>query len=751
VNFGIENISSLIFYNSAQTFFKDEFVASILPYQKQDTMKKIYLLLVILFASISVAQTTISGKVINKKNKALVGVNVFIDGTYDGALTNEQGEFSFTTDSKSSQILKFSLNSYIDLTENIIIETYQNKIFTLQQEANNIEAVVISAGTIKAGDNSKVSTLKALDIVTTAGAAGDIVAAFETMPGVNAVGESGRLFVRGGDANETQTFIDGIRVAQPYGASPGNVPTRSRFSPFLFKGITFSTGGYSAEFGDALSSVLLLNTKDDEIQNQSDISIMTVGLGFSKSKKWKKSSISLNTSYFNLEPYNKLIPQNLDWIKAPESIGGEVVFRTKIKNGLLKWYVAFDNSSMNLNQKDINFTEKINFKLSNSNFYMNATYKGSISNNLKFETGGSFGHNKNKVGINNSNINNNETSLHYKFKVRNNFSNFLKLNAGAEYFFTNYKENYNFTNFEANYKNDAVATFAETELYFSTNFVMNVGVRGHHSSITNKFYIEPRVSLAYKTGEKSQISLAYGTFNQTPNQEYLKFTTNLNLEKTNHYIFNYLYNEKGKIFRAEAYFKDYNNLAKFNGNSAAFTSNYNNNGYGYAKGFDLFWRDNKSIKNLDYWVTYSFVDTQRDFKNFTKQVTPNFVANHNFSVVTKYWINKLKSQLGVTYTFNSGRPYDNPNEAEFMNQKTKSYNSLSLGWSYLISQQKIIYISMSNLLNANNIFGYQYANNSDLNGVFQRQEITQQANRFFFIGFFWTISDNKKTNQLDNL
>jgi len=161
-------------------------------------------------------------------------------------------------------------------------------VFTLYQDMNTIDTVVISAGTIKAGDTSKVTALKPLDIVTTAGSSGDIVAALETMPGVNAVGESGKLFVRGGEAGETQTYVDGIRVAQPYGASPNNIPTRGRFSPFLFKGITFSTGGYSAEFGDALSSVLLLNTVDEPAQNQTDISIMTVGVGVGKSKNGRR-------------------------------------------------------------------------------------------------------------------------------------------------------------------------------------------------------------------------------------------------------------------------------------------------------------------------------------------------------------------------------------------------------------------------------------------------------------------------------
>ena len=55
------------------------------------------------------------------------------------------------------------------------------------------------------------------------------------------------------------------------------------------------------------------------------------------------------------------------------------------------------------------------------------------------------------------------------------------------------------------------------------------------------------------------------------------------------------------------------------------------------------------------------------------------------------------------------------------------------------------------VLGTQNVFGYEYANSPDSNGVFQRKEIIPTADRFFFVGFFWTISDNKKDNQLDNL
>jgi hypothetical protein len=86
-----------------------------------------------------------------------------------------------------------------------------------------------------------------------------------------------------------------------------------------------------------------------------------------------------------------------------------------------------------------------------------------------------------------------------------------------------------------------------------------------------------------------------------------------------------------------------------------------------------------------------------------------------------------------------------------MNGKTKSYNSLSFNWAYLVSQQKILYFSVSNVLGSQNVFGYEYANNPDNTGFYNRKEIVPTADRFFFVGFFWTISNDKKDNQLKNL
>lgn len=191
-------------------------------------MKPIFTLLFFIFTISISAQTKISGKVLDNAGQPLPAANVFIEGTYDGTTTDADGNFTFETSEKGTQVLVITFLAYDDLRQNIIVENYKPQNFTMRENVNTLDAVVISAGTFSAGDNTKVSALKPLDIVTTAGSAGDIVAALNTLPGTQTVGESGRLFVRGGESDETQTYVDGIRVAQPYGATANNLPTRGR-------------------------------------------------------------------------------------------------------------------------------------------------------------------------------------------------------------------------------------------------------------------------------------------------------------------------------------------------------------------------------------------------------------------------------------------------------------------------------------------------------------------------------------------
>ncbi|WP_290698113.1 TonB-dependent receptor [Lacinutrix sp.] len=700
------------------------------------------------------AQSVISGTITDSKNNPIEGANVFLDGTYDGATSNTAGFFSFKTNESETQSLTVSYISFETYVLSSDVSTLNNLKIVLRDDVNALDTVVLSAGTFSAGDNSKVSALTSMDVVTTASALGDFVGALQTLPGTTTVAEDGRLFVRGGEAEETQIFIDGIRVFTPYTPTTNNAPTRGRYSPFLFDGITFSTGGYSAEYGQALSSVLLLSTIDEPDQEKTDIGILTLGANLGNTQKWEKSSLSVNASYINLAPYLAVFKDRNVWKKPFQTVSGEAVYRYKTDNGMLKLYSAFDKSNFELTQEDINSPEGLDFKLDNSNLYFNGSYSAKLENKWKLQSGFSFTHANNSIAIDANNIDNTENSIHAKLKLRKSFSNRFKLNFGAEYFATNFNETFqnDFVQpIDYGFNNNISAAFTEADFIFSKKLALKAGLRAEYSALFKEATISPRLSLAYKTGAKSQVSLAYGDFYQNPNSSILKFEQNLKAQQTQHYILNYQYNNDGRIFRAEAYYKNYDNLVKFDTEFASFDTNYNNTGNGFAKGLDLFYRDNKSLKNIDYWVSYSYLDTERDYRNYPTAAQPNFANKHNVSVVGKYWIENWKSQIGLSYAFASGRTYTNPNETGFLNNKTKNFNSLSLNWAYLLSPQKILYFSVNNALGFKNVNGYQYANTPDVNNNFNRRALRPAADQFFFVGFFWTISENGSGNQLDNL
>ncbi|RAR70109.1 TonB-dependent receptor [Flavobacterium aciduliphilum] len=717
-------------------------------------MKTSFIFLFMLCSLFVVGQQKITGSVVDEKGNPILGANVFIEGSYDGATTNEKGFFEFTSSEKGTKVLVISFLGYETLKHTFSMEHPAVGILKIKESVNTLDAVVINAGTFEAGDKAKVTVLKPLDIVTTAGSNANIVAALQTLPGTSTVGESGRLFVRGGESDETQTFVDGIRVAQPYGASAQNLPTRGRFSPFLFSGMSFSTGGYSAEYGEALSSVLLLNTIDEPAQESTQISLMTVGLGLANTQKWNKNALTINTAYLNLEPYQAMIPQRVKWYKPYQSLSGESVYRHQFEKGLFKLYAAFDAAQFDLSQDKINAPYLLRTDLHNSNFYLNSSYKVTLGTNWQFFTGMSYALSENKINLNDDFLHNTEHASHFKARLKKSFSERVKLTFGTDYFITKFDENYDVfqgSQWQEGYQATIGAVYAETDIFFSKKLALKSGIRGASNSYIHKNAFSPRLALAYKLAKESQISLAYGVFEQAPSQDYLKYSSDFENQKATHYILNYQYNFNKRTFRAELYYKNYSNLVKYDTPTVVYNAHFTNNGTGYAQGLDLFWRDNKTIKNLEYWVSYSYIDTKRDNINYPNKVTPSFAANHNLSIVTKYWIEDWKSQIGFSHTFNSGRPYNDYNQQTFMNGLTKPYNNLSFNWAYLISQQKIVYFSVTNVLGTKNVYGYEYANSPDANGYYNSTAITPTADRFLFLGFFWTISDNKKENQLNNL
>ncbi len=689
-------------------------------------------------------QTTLTGTITDERGEAIIGANIFLKDTYDGTSTELDGSFSFTTEETGEQTLVVSFLSY-ETYEQVITLNGSKLEFQIQLKiaANNLEMVTITAGSFEAGDEKKTTVLNSLDIVTTAGALADIASAMNTLPGAQRVGETGQLFVRGGAAHETRAFIDGMYVQSPFTSTAPNVPARGRFSPFLFKGTMFSTGGYSAEYGQALSSALILNTQDLAPETVTGVSLMTVGGGLSHTQRWDNTSLAVSADYSNLAPYMNLVPQNIDWEQAPNGLNGQVIFRHKTsETGMLKFQAQGGNSGFIMQYPDIeNVLNTNQLQLKNDNYFASGSYRELINDKWSLFVGGGYTYNHDLIEEK-FRVNTDEQSAQGKATFQYTPSNQLNIKTGAEFIYNQYIEDYTDPDgafFSTQLFDNYTALFTEAEWNLNRKTALRTGIRVENSRLLQKSNIAPRLSFAYRTGENSQVSMAFGQFYQTPEPEQLRFNTNLFFEKADHYILNYQFAKDRRIFRVEGYYKNYHDLVKYDTDTPWLSEN---NGDGYARGLDVFFRDSRSIKNTDFWVSYSFLDTERDYLNFPTRATPIFASKHNASAVAKRWFPKMTTSMGLTYAFVSPRPYNDPNTNEFNGGRTKAYHDVSFNASYLTNiwdNFTIIHLSVSNILGLNQEFGYRFSNTPDVNGQFTGIAIRPPARQFFFIGVFVSI------------
>lgn len=701
-------------------------------------MNKLILILAIFITiGTSQAQTIISGSVKYGKEKVIAGASISIKDSYDGTSSDSTGKFSFKTFDKGEQWVIFSAIGYgtDSIKINIVNQNVQLNLF-LKEKLNELNAVVISAGTFEASDSKKGVVLNSLDVATTAGAEADIFAALQTLPGTQpAAGENG-LFVRGGSAAEANTYFDGMLIKNPFNTQLPDIASRGRFSPFLFKGTTFSAGGYSAVYGQALSSALILESKDLPTKTTTDISIMTVGLGLDQTVKFKNSALTIGASYIDLKPAFLAFKQDVDWQNEPQSASGTIMYKVKTsKTGLLKAYTEYSNANVSLNTPDLNTSTSSFFSNINKNFYSNISHQDYIGNNWKINSAVSTSSNKDNglQGLNNYGRRDELTQA--KSTITRYIGTLSTIKFGTDFMHSKRTEQWN--GLSRNYTDNLTSAYAEGDFFLSNALVARVGLRAEHSDYLKANNLAPRLSLAYKTGKSSQVSLAYGQFFQNPEDQYLVLTPNLGFQKATHYMANFQKMADGQTFRIEGYYKNYDNLVKTN-------PTLNNNGSGYAKGIDLFWRDKKTFNGVDYWISYSYLDTKRDFRDYPTAATPEFGAKHSLNVVYKQFFSKISSYVGATYSIASGRPFFNPNNAEFMGDKTKHFQNLSVNVSYLTSilgKYAVIYASVSNLPGFKNVFGYHYSNDGQT-----RSTIQPPALRNIFVGMFITLGDNTYKN-----
>jgi len=746
-------------------------------------MRTYLLVAALLFSTILQAQVLISGTTKDNKGNPINGLSITLKDSYDGATTDSTGTFGFKTTEKGDHVLVISSIGYKTLEQNIKIESAPLKFdFVLKEEINELKAVVITAGSFEASDRKRGTVLNSIDIVTTAGQNADITAAIKTLPGAQKVGESEGLFVRGGTAAETRIYIDGSLVNNFFYSSVPNIAQRGRFSPFIFKGTVFSAGGYSALYGQALSSALILESIDLPEQSSANLGVSPIGIsgGLQELAKNKQSSWGVNYGYTNVKLAFDVLKPSVDYYHTPEFHTGDANFRIKTsKTGMLKYYGLIGANHVAIRTLSIDtLGYKDAFDLKNFNTYQNISWKENLGTRWKINLGTSYTYNKDDINgslqdaqntkaalsgfeYNNFQLNRKGNYFNAKVVLERRLRGLSAIRFGSEYNYSNDNTDYVLDNgqkFGGNLKENLTAGFAEADVYVTNDIAAKLGTRAEHSALINKTNIAPRISLSYKLGAESQASLAYGIFYQNPETRYLPTASDLTFAKATHYIAQYQKVTNLTTFRIEAYYKKYEDLVKtkYSGNREIAN---NNAGYGEVKGFELFWRDKKSIKNFDYWISYSYLDTKRDFLNYPQAIQPNFASKHTASLVLKKFIPNIKTGFNATYTYASPRPYYNiryDNAANkfaiFDKGETISYNSLSLSANYLpnlfnkgANKNTVLVFSVTNVLGNNQVFGYKYSYDGS-----RKEAIVPAVKTFVYIGAFISFGVDRTQNVINN-
>ena len=705
-------------------------------------MKEMSILILLLFAGVvsGFAQLyPVEGKILNEQSKPIANANIFIKGTIDGATSDSLGNFSFTTSQRGDIILCTRMLGYAEFTIKVSEKKTTALVLKMRPDNITLDNVVVSAGNFRLKGNGQFGKMSAVDIVTTAGSTGDLYHSLRTLPGAQMVGESGKLFIRGGDSNESQTYIDEMHVLSPYTITGNNIPVRGRYSPFMFEGINFSTGGCSLEYAQGLSSVLALNTKDVSSITKIGVNASSVGVSGGGTQAFDKGSVSVSLEYQNMKPYYSLIPDRLNWINPYQLFSGSSQIRfNPNQSTVFKTFIGYNRTTFIQQLTSPEDQTVRNLGMKDDNFYLNSTFQKTTESGYKIFAGAAFSFKNQHIDdalIAADSYRDREWEVHLKTKATKRFTDFLRINVGLENFFRHDETTYDYssTAHSDSINHSINALFATAILNINSNLYAELSDRMEYTSINHLWNSNPRIAVTYNLNG-IHFSGIVGKYTQLPENKYLLLNNDLLTEECTQYVGGMYYEKKDKVYRIETYYKKYNDLALQE------PSILNSNGFGYSKGIDVFFNDRSPFKNFEYMLAYSFNLSKRKYNDYTELSTPQYASTHNATISIKYSIPAVKSILGITNRFASGRPYHDPTKAGIINSTTGFYNSIDMSLTYLASKKVIIYASATNLLGRQNVYNYTYTTDATMPGGYRKTPVIDSSNHFFYIGIFITLS-----------
>lgn len=692
-------------------------------------------------------QKPISGFVKDMTGMPIKNVNIQIVDTYDGTTTDSLGCFLFKSNESGNIILRFSHINFNSVEIEMNRDSCEQKPLNIRMKEKSLPLdEVIVTSSIGYSKNKSVAINK-MDVYTNPHANGDLALALRTTSGLQQIDNKEGFFVRGGNSDETVVSINGVIIHNFFTPGISNIAGRSRFETGLFKGMNFSTGDIPVEYGNAMSGSLELKIDDMPENNLFGLGLSPVYATANAGKLFSQKTAYIEgaISYSNPELYYPVFMKK-GWKFSHDNNGytGTIRFQKKFQNSAtLTFLSSAANNNMGMSNEyenalvDTKIRDFISMNILDFHALIGEKTRLNIASGYSKGKKYSSINIRDYAAISKDTTNNDFFQAHAKavtdFGV-------LRLMSGIDYF--NDRQSFNTENFDDQ-------TFAA---YMSSVFrvgnmplFLNLGLREEYSAYYKDWMFMPRGVLSYTINKANSITLGIGMYNQTENTFMNYGVIPHGKSKSIQYNLTYQLNTSNeRLLRIQAFMKKYNELTKLKGDLKG--NAVQSNGRGYANGIDLFWKDTESVSNLEYTVSYSFLDSRRDYLYGNHYALPVFAAKHNASCVVKYYLPKISSQFAVSFAYRSKMPYliEETNTVKYIPDVFSS----DISYNYLFNVKKIrgvLSLSVPSIFNNNSTLGYR------LNSQGGLENITYPIKQTFFVSLFINLGVDRRSEIINSL
>ena len=234
----------------------------------------------------ALADVTIHGKVSDSENQPVEFVTVKVAGTAIGTVTGLDGGYRLSCAERDTLVITYSCIGYEE-QRRTLIDAKGDLTLNIRMQSSSRQLGEVEVSEIK----KQTGSMQKLDAGSYKLAAdatgGSVESLITTMAGVSSSNElSTQYSVRGGSYDENSVTINGVEVYRPQLISSGQQEGLSIINPDMVGSIGFSTGGFTAEYADRMSSVLDITYRQPEsFEGSVGLSLMGVNLALGQSSR----------------------------------------------------------------------------------------------------------------------------------------------------------------------------------------------------------------------------------------------------------------------------------------------------------------------------------------------------------------------------------------------------------------------------------------------------------------------------------